>query len=240
MPSKARWTDSRIASYKLLESPETKVCRGHFCQGDKRPLTDFYIHKSGARKGRPFSQCIRCWHWQRAHPKNETGWVTMVPKRLAMPVFRELFRRLGPQETARRVGVAYNQLSPSRLRRKRSFRLQTYERAKDVLEKARQNGEDNWDVVAFKTSLLNPTVGGLARQKARRQWEYDFEERRHVKIRGPLGFPLYVTNRYTWEEATKIWRSQVKIPLDLVPPEYWRAPGAEFHRFSEEMLGDDF
>ncbi len=70
-------------------------------------------------------------------------------------------------------------------------------------------------------------------------WE-DFESRRNKIIKGPLGYPMRVMEPYTLEEAMALYKIGVKVPLDLVPNEFWREPGQPFHRFSEEVLGEDF
>lgn len=69
------------------------------------------------------------------------------------------------------------------------------------------------------------------------------ERRRHVLIRGPMGWPMFVNRRFTMEECQVWWDAGFGIPLDLVPNEYWWIDNCitgRVRRFGEEMLGRDF
>lgn len=129
-----------------------KVCTGHYCQGQRRPLTEFYVHKSGPRKGKPFSRCARCWNWQRDHPQRSVR--DRVPLDRFMPIYDELVRRIGQTQAARRIGVAVDTLSRRRLSGKESVEPGTFERAVAVLHEARVNGEDGWDTIQARISNL--------------------------------------------------------------------------------------
>lgn len=68
----------------------------------------------------------------------------------------------------------------------------------------------------------------------------DFTRRREgVTIQGAIGKFLMV-ELFTMQECEDIWERGEAVPLDLVPPDFWREPGAEFPRYSAEMLGPEF
>lgn len=68
----------------------------------------------------------------------------------------------------------------------------------------------------------------------------DIKRRREgVLVQGALGQFLMV-ELFTLEQCQERWDGGESVPLDLVPHEFWRAPDAEFPRYSSEMLGDAF
>jgi hypothetical protein len=144
-----------------------KACTGHYCQGQRKPLTEFYVHKSGVRKGKPFSRCKRCWRWQVDHPQSQAR--ERVPMREFRAVYDELVRRIGQTNTAHRIGVAVDTISRRRLAEKDSVLPETHERALAVLAEAQRNGEDGWDGTAVRALNLRPTEAGLARWRRHRE-----------------------------------------------------------------------
>jgi hypothetical protein len=151
-----------------------KACTGHYCQGQRKPLTEFYVHKSGVRKGKPFSRCKRCWRWQVEHPQSQAR--ERVPMREFRAVRDELVRRIGQTNTARRIGVAVDTISRRRLAEKDSVLPETHERALEVLAEAQRNGEDGWDTTAaVRTLNLRPSEAGQARWRRHRERLHGFE-----------------------------------------------------------------
>lgn len=70
--------------------------------------------------------------------------------------------------------------------------------------------------------------------------EIEYTRRREgVPVRGALGSFLMV-ELFTMQECQEIWDKGDSVPLDLMSHEFWREPGAEFPRYSSEMLGDAF
>jgi hypothetical protein len=136
------------------EAVGTKKCNGHHCQGQLRPLAEFYVHGSGVRKGRPFSRCKRCWNYQRTHAVVGPEWLDYVPMLDFRIVAVELIRRIGPTQAARRMGVNPIIFTPKRLALYESVRRRTYDSAVRVLADARAHGEDGWDALAVKTANL--------------------------------------------------------------------------------------
>lgn len=67
-----------------------------------------------------------------------------------------------------------------------------------------------------------------------------FDRWRNVEVAGAIGKIIFASVPMKDEDARKFWDAGIPIPLDIVPNSFWREPGAEFHRFSEEMLGEDF
>lgn len=45
---------------------------------------------------------------------------------------------------------------------------------------------------------------------------------------------------FTMEECVFWFERGMKVPLDLVPPEFWRDNETGLYNFGEESLGEDF
>lgn len=67
-----------------------------------------------------------------------------------------------------------------------------------------------------------------------------FDAYRNVEVKGAIGRIIFKSMPMPLEVAQEIWGDGQSVPLDIVPSEFWREPGAEFPRFSEENLGRDF
>jgi hypothetical protein len=68
------------------------------------PLTSFWMHKTGKREGKPFSQCIRCERLSRGRG-SDSGLVSIDR---VWFIFKELQYRIGKAETCRRLGLSFN------------------------------------------------------------------------------------------------------------------------------------
>lgn len=211
------------------------MCRGHFhAPGALLPISQFYVHKSGYRKGKSFSRCKRCWVWQKDHPKRRPGYMHLVPVVRFQAIVTELRRRIGVTEAARRIGMSVEHLSEKRLAEKRFVRGSTYDAALKVLLEAREREEDDFDALAIKMANLDPRTAAAASilaRSPRAKLEAEIERRRSVS-------PWY--DPFTWEECQAAWKLGLAIPLDLVANEFWWPKGSPFPRFSEEFLGDEF
>jgi hypothetical protein len=115
----------------------TKRCNGPLHKGKYVPLSEFWYHKSGKRKGKPFSQCIDCENFNKfgdtAHGLVDYASVKFI--------FDELVYRIGKTETTRRIGVSanffYRRQRDSHIR----IRKATVARAMIELKKCRENQE---------------------------------------------------------------------------------------------------
>lgn len=109
----------------------SKKCRGPFCKGQFRPLSEFHFHKQGKDIGKPRSYCKECYsfktrqyrqEWDARNPKyysdyararniknrkhkdwEHYGLVSYFKVSFAL---EELCKRLGPSATARMLGVS--------------------------------------------------------------------------------------------------------------------------------------
>lgn len=142
-----------------------KLCRGHFhAPGTLLPLDRFYVHRSGERQGKPFSECKQCWSYRRNRGGEGKG--EPVPIERFLPIVSELFQRIGQTNTARRIGVAVDTISRNRLSKKTSIRLSTFQAASKLLEEVRQSGENGWDTKKARISNFTAEARKLAGQRA--------------------------------------------------------------------------
>lgn len=116
---------------------DTKRCNGLLHQGQYIPLDSFWIHKSGKRKGKPFSQCKDCLNFYRWGDTLH-GWVEVEKVKF---IFEELKRRLGKAEASRRMGVSHNFYRNLERRKIDFVRKDTVKRGMIVLMKCRENNE---------------------------------------------------------------------------------------------------
>lgn len=75
------------------------------------------------------------------------------------------------------------------------------------------------------------------------RFRIECESRRANYARIPHGFAWLVIQaprRFTLEECQAWFEIGYRVPLDLVPENYWFDEKAEAPRFGEEMLGADF
>jgi hypothetical protein len=116
---------------------DKKRCNGPLHNGDYIPLKEFWVHKSGKRKGKPFSQCRHCENYQKfgdtAHG--------LVPYSRVKFIFEELENRLGKAESLRRIGASYSFAYHHRYGYHKGVRVAIVIRAIKVLQECRENGE---------------------------------------------------------------------------------------------------
>lgn len=89
--------------YRRINGVVHKVCSGPLCKGKLRPLTDFWIMKTGPRKGKPIPQCIKCQRHIKGRP--ESGFVPIERVRF---IFDEIESRIGRSAGIRVIGVGEN------------------------------------------------------------------------------------------------------------------------------------
>lgn len=200
------------------------------------PISKFYVHKGGYRKGKPFSECKICWRHRSDSPAK--GNQQLVPMSDALPIFEELFRRIGQTAAARRIGVASDTISMRRLREKKSLRKSNYEAAVSVLEEARDKNEDGWDTTAARTSNL-VAAGPRGRELELAKHLRKMDERRNRIVRY-MDVNIKSPELLTQTDINALKLRGLPIPLDLVPHEYWHPRHLPYPRFGEEMLGEDF
>lgn len=132
-----QYPDRPLKRIKRINGIQHKVCRGpnHPEGGAWVPLRDFYYHRGTHRNGKPFSRCINCENIPRLKngPRRYSGLVSISRIRW---IFRELERRLGKMETARRLGSSYNLFY--RLGKNRYIQKQTVARAISLLRELRE------------------------------------------------------------------------------------------------------
>ena len=89
----------------------TKLCNGpSHDEPTELPLSEFYVHKSGRRKGLPVSRCKRCINWDKL--KNHHANHGTVPSDEIQPFLREMVNRVGLYEASRLSGIAPNTIPP--------------------------------------------------------------------------------------------------------------------------------
>lgn len=109
----------------------SKKCRGPFCKGQLRPLSEFHFHKRGRNIGKPRSYCKECYslktrqyrqEWDARNPKYYSDYARerniknrkhkdwehygLVPYSKVSFALEELCKKLGPSATARMLGVS--------------------------------------------------------------------------------------------------------------------------------------
>lgn len=163
-----------------------------------------------------------------------------VPVDEFRPVIEELRRRIGPMEAARRIGMSVEHLSDTRLAEKSSVRGSTYDAAVAVLDEARANGEDGWDVIEVRSrNLIARGSEGYRLERAKFERECERRRTEGKLVKGVFGW-MRIIDHFEMADCQVYWRRGFQVPLDLVPIEYWHPPSMPFPRFSEEMLGDEF
>jgi hypothetical protein len=115
-----------------------KRCTGPLCRGRYVPLENFYFHKQGTRKGKPFSRCKLCLAHYKFGDGMAHGWIRFDRVKF---IFDELVNRLGKTETLRRVGLSQNFLLRRRKENQKFIRKQTVVKAMMVLQEVRANNE---------------------------------------------------------------------------------------------------
>lgn len=196
------------------------------------PVNDFYVRLSGPRTGELLPWCKKCHKYRRDNPISKPG-RAFVPKEQFMPIREELIRRIGITEAARRMGFSYNQMSDSYMAKKKSVRATTFSAAVKVLAKAREKGEDGWDMIAARVAGSNPVLAGQM------SWSPEARIRRQEKIDAMLKKSAAGIN--PWAKMEQHYASLNTV--DETPPDsYWWIPDQNSYipRFGEEMLGSDF
>lgn len=65
-----------------------------------------------------------------------------------------------------------------------------------------------------------------------------YYRRHHIVIQNGVWIRTY--KLFTMEECVFWFERGMKVPLDLVPPEFWRDNETGLYNFGEESLGEDF
>ena len=141
-----------------------KRCPGPFCQGQLRPLTEFYFCKSGRDAGKPRGYCKECdarkgrpykRAWRHRNPdeckernirrrrgkSKDWRYYGYVPFARIEFAFKNLHDLLGPTETAKLIGVTYHCVwrwrtnPPEKMRKEYAARI-----LQVLLEVRRENG----------------------------------------------------------------------------------------------------
>lgn len=115
----------------------TKRCNGPLHKGKYIPLSEFWVHKTGVREGKPFSQCKHCKNFRR-YGDTEHG---LIPYTRVKFIFDELHNRLGKAETARRLGTSLSFSYRHSHGQHKTVRMKTVANAIKVLKKARADRE---------------------------------------------------------------------------------------------------
>lgn len=113
----------------------TKRCNGPLHKGEYIPLSEFWMHKAGKRKGKPFSQCKKCENFQKF---GDTSHGLVQYSRVKF-IFDELQNRLGKMETCRRLDVSSNFFSRREIEPIQKIRIATVVKAMKLLIECRKN-----------------------------------------------------------------------------------------------------
>lgn len=100
------------------------------------PITDFWVHKTGERKGKPMSRCPACTRAQRGRDP----YSGLVPIHRVWFVFEELSFRLGKAETCRRLGTSDNIYFRNRKHAYKMMQRRTARKAMVLLRQLRNEG----------------------------------------------------------------------------------------------------
>jgi hypothetical protein len=151
-----RTANGRWGRYREIKGVQHKLCNGqlHDDEGAFLPLRSFWVHKSGARAGKPMSQCIACQKASRGYDPDVSG---LVEVDRVMFIFEEIKRRIGKAEACRRLNVSVNMWMRLERRVYTKMYRSTVRKAMLLLRELRAN-----DVVYSKRSIRH---GSLARGK---------------------------------------------------------------------------
>jgi hypothetical protein len=146
--------NGRWGRYKEIKGERHKLCNGplHAPEGAYLPMRSFWMLKTGARAGKPLSQCIACQKAARGFDPEVSG---LVEVDRVMFIFEEIKRRIGKAEACRRLGVTSNMWYRMERRIYTNMYRKTVKNAMLLLRELRAN-----DVVYSRRSIHR---GSLAR-----------------------------------------------------------------------------
>lgn len=145
------------------------------------------------------------------------------------------------------MGSHPEHLYPKRIAEKKTVTRRRYQSALTVLEESRAADEDGFDSRQVRmNNLRHQQRKGIPMQERQRDYwlsrfEEECENRKHILVTGPMGWPMLVSQRFTMDEIGKWNKRGFCAPLDLVSHEYWWIEIEGFGRvprYGEEMTPD--